>query len=150
MPNASGFVSSRDEGERFVAMLGGRAKLDYRPNQPNHIQVKIGATEENVGVLQRLCNASYAMRGWMTPELVKWALDPGKHPGFEPPLARKLRLVEGERDAAVRAIGSIRDSVLHGRHQLADYEVDCDVTNAVLGIIDDESAALAKTDSGAT
>lgn len=59
---------------------------------------------------------------------------------------RDLATVQGERDALRTAIELIRDAVLHGRGPLAEMEVDSDITNAVLGIIDDETpqAALAQ------
>lgn len=53
---------------------------------------------------------------------------------------REELLSERERaDKAESAIETIRDAVLHGRHQLAEMTVDSDVINAVLGIIDDNT-----------
>jgi hypothetical protein len=49
-----------------------------------------------------------------------------------------------ERERGLReAFDEIRDSVLHGRGPLEGYDVDSDITNAVLSIIDDARAALA-------
>ena len=42
----------------------------------------------------------------------------------------------------VEAIQTIRDNVLRNRQQLAEFEIDNDITNAVLGIIDDETNGL--------
>lgn len=49
------------------------------------------------------------------------------------------------REQALEAIASIRDSVLHERHQLAEMNADNDIINAVLGIIDDETIAFEAT-----
>ena len=40
--NISGFVQSKEAGERIVAMFDGRARLDFRDFEPNWIQVKFG------------------------------------------------------------------------------------------------------------
>ena len=61
-PDMAAFVDSQKAGERVVAIfqeLGSQAKLDFRPSEPNWIQVKIGACERhrpNLVKLARLCS----------------------------------------------------------------------------------------------
>jgi hypothetical protein len=50
-PDMSGFVGSKEEGELALSIFGGRAFLDYRPSEPNWVQVKVSAEE---AVLKRL------------------------------------------------------------------------------------------------
>lgn len=55
------FVADREAGERVVAMFkeaGATAHLDYRPSEPQWVQVKIGACkahEANLKLLQATC-----------------------------------------------------------------------------------------------
>jgi hypothetical protein len=53
-PNVSGFVNSKEAGERVVDMFDGLARLDFRPHEPNWIQVKVGALPEHAAVLHLL------------------------------------------------------------------------------------------------
>jgi len=46
--NLSAFVETKEEGERAVAMFTQGAKLDYRPQEPNWIQVKVGACDTHL------------------------------------------------------------------------------------------------------
>lgn len=39
--NLSGFVKTREDGELIVDLFKGLVKLDYRPHDPNWIQVKV-------------------------------------------------------------------------------------------------------------
>ncbi len=56
------FVRDKEAGERVVAMyseLGLHAKLDFRPYEPNWVQVKVGACrkhELNLEKLMELCS----------------------------------------------------------------------------------------------
>jgi len=43
--NLSGFVKSKEDGERIVEMFNGLAFLDYRENEPDWIQVKVGVVD---------------------------------------------------------------------------------------------------------
>lgn len=43
MANLAAFVSTKADGEKVVEWFGGRARLDYRPSEPDWIQVKVGA-----------------------------------------------------------------------------------------------------------
>lgn len=43
--NISGYVRSKEGGERIVAMFGHGAKLDYRDFEPWYIQLKVGTCE---------------------------------------------------------------------------------------------------------
>lgn len=52
--NISGFVESKVDGEEIVEWFDGRARLDYRPSEPNWIQVKIGACDKHLPNLQKL------------------------------------------------------------------------------------------------
>lgn len=91
MPNASGFVTSREAGERVVALFNGRARLDFRRREPDWIQVKVGCLDEHEAVLHRLCEASWACCGMLCENIVKWALDPVGCPGLEPKAMRRAR-----------------------------------------------------------
>lgn len=58
MTNLAAFVSSMKDGERIVSWFNGRARLDYRPQEPNWIQVKIGCCDQHKPNLQRLYAAT--------------------------------------------------------------------------------------------
>ncbi len=47
MANIAAFVTSKEEGEEVVRWFGDGAYLDFRPSEPNWIQVKIGACEKH-------------------------------------------------------------------------------------------------------
>lgn len=53
-PNISGFVESKEAGENVVAMFNDLAYLDFRPFEPNWVQVKVGTSEANVAALEKL------------------------------------------------------------------------------------------------
>jgi hypothetical protein len=56
-PDVAAFVESREAGERVVAMyelFGLHAEIDFRPSEPNWIQVKVGACERHSPNLARL------------------------------------------------------------------------------------------------
>lgn len=84
MPNVSGFVRSREAGERVVALFSGRAFLDFRASEPRWCQVKVGVIEEHKEVLERLCSASWACNGMIDSNVIAWALDPLGVPGGQP------------------------------------------------------------------
>lgn len=56
MPNISGFVDSKENGEAICAFVPG-SYLDYREHEPNYIQVKIGAHPDQIVKLRRLNDA---------------------------------------------------------------------------------------------
>jgi len=59
LDNVAAFVASKEEGEEIVSwFFDGRARLDYRPSEPNWIQVKVGACKKHVPNLEQLYNAS--------------------------------------------------------------------------------------------
>lgn len=72
MPNISGFVTSKESGERVVAMFGGLARLDFRPSEPNWIQVKVGALPEHMSALQDLYRYA-VISGRVTPKAIEAA-----------------------------------------------------------------------------
>ncbi|MBS0251489.1 MAG: hypothetical protein JSR78_10560 [Proteobacteria bacterium] len=72
MPNISGFVRSKEAGERVVAMFDGRARLDFRPSEPNWIQVKVGALPEHMPALQDLYRYA-AISGQVSPKAIEAA-----------------------------------------------------------------------------
>lgn len=90
-PDIAGFVSSREAGERVVALFGGRARLDYRDFEPNWIQVKVVVKEEHKDVMTRLMSASSCCEGMLSPRMILWALHPVELPGCEPRLLRYVR-----------------------------------------------------------
>ena len=90
-PDISGFVSSKEAGERIVDLLDGRAYLDFRPFEPNWIQVKLIVEKEHRGVLQRLYDANLVCEGMIRPRTIAWAIDPEQFPGYEPIVLRHQR-----------------------------------------------------------
>jgi hypothetical protein len=52
--NISGFVTSKEDGEKVITMLEYGARLDYRSYEPDWIQVKIGACEQHLPNLEKL------------------------------------------------------------------------------------------------
>lgn len=73
--NISGFVRSKEAGEKIVEMFKGRARLDYREREPNWIQVKVGVRTENVGALHLLHNLTRTAHDFITPALVDAVID---------------------------------------------------------------------------
>ncbi len=104
MDNISAFVVSRLEGERAVRMLKGRPFLDYRPHEPDWIQVKVGVIHEHRLVLTRLHEGTTALNGILTPQLLKWALLPDQFPGYEPFVLRRLKETQARLDEALTAL----------------------------------------------
>jgi len=52
--NLAAFVKSKEEGEQIVQWFGQGAYLDYRPSEPNWIQVKVGVCDKFKPYLQKL------------------------------------------------------------------------------------------------
>lgn len=52
--NISGFVNTKEAGERVVAMFDKGARLDFRLHEPDRIQVKIGACNNHRKNLEKL------------------------------------------------------------------------------------------------
>jgi ribosomal protein S27AE len=52
--NIAAFVQCKEAGERVVAMFGQGAWLDFRPDYPDRVQVKVGACKEHVQELNNL------------------------------------------------------------------------------------------------
>lgn len=52
--NISGFVNSKQDGERIRAWFREKAWLDYRKREPNWIQLKIGACDNHLANLEKL------------------------------------------------------------------------------------------------
>lgn len=70
--NISGYVNSKADGEKVVALFNGNAFLDYREREPNYIQVKIGACKKhkvNLTVLSDLL----CERGMIFADLIERA-----------------------------------------------------------------------------
>lgn len=87
--NISGFVSSREDGEKVLEIFGGYARLDFRTHEPNWIQVKVGVDKEHNEVLDRLmiaCNDSI-----LTPKRLAWAINPAENRDGEPLIIRVAR-----------------------------------------------------------
>ena len=54
-PNISMFVDNKADGEKIISMFSDHsARLDYRPTEPDWIQVKVGACKECVDDLHLL------------------------------------------------------------------------------------------------
>lgn len=52
--NISGFVRTKDAGERILALFPYGARLDYRSSTPDRVQVKIGACDTHKKCLEKL------------------------------------------------------------------------------------------------
>lgn len=52
--NIAAFVNSQKEGNLAVRMLGGLAIVDYRENEPDWVQVKLGACPDHIHKLEKL------------------------------------------------------------------------------------------------
>jgi hypothetical protein len=52
--NIAAFVATREDGERIVRWFGHGARLDYRPAEPQWIQVKVGACDRHLPELREL------------------------------------------------------------------------------------------------
>ncbi len=76
MSNISGFVTSKEAGERIVKMFKGYAWLDYRPHEPDWIQVKIGTIPKYVVVLELIME--FTRQGVISPVMIEHALLRGK------------------------------------------------------------------------
>ncbi len=68
--NVSGFMRSKDAGERVVAMFENGAWLDYRENEPNWIQVKVGACDKHLDNLKRLHDLTKQEKGIITAQII--------------------------------------------------------------------------------
>jgi hypothetical protein len=55
LDNIAAFVKSKEDGEKIVSeFFHGRAKLDFRPHEPNWIQVKVGTCMKHYSNLEFL------------------------------------------------------------------------------------------------
>ncbi len=79
-PDMSAYVDNKKSGEHVVGMFeteGCKAFLDFRPSEPNYVQVKVGACEKhlpNLEELQRLAS----QHNVITREIIREAK------GYEP------------------------------------------------------------------
>lgn len=56
--NVAAFVASKDDGETIVGWFAGKARLDFRPSEPNWIQLKVGACDAHLENLKALAEAT--------------------------------------------------------------------------------------------
>lgn len=83
-PDLSMFVEDRSQAYVLVDWVSpisdgkrvDRAQVDYRPSQPNHLQVKLIVEPEHEEVLQRLCLALQLRDGCLDERLIRWARYP--------------------------------------------------------------------------
>lgn len=80
----AGFVRSKEAGQRVVDMFGGLAYLDFRPSEPNWIQVKVGCCPDHEKNLELLYHGVMCSEGMIKPRIIAWAKDPVGAPGYEP------------------------------------------------------------------
>lgn len=73
-PDCSGFVKSKSDGEKAVRIFGHNAFLDYRPSEPNWVQVKVSCDEKTLGILYELVRANNQI---VTRAIVRQALREG-------------------------------------------------------------------------
>ena len=69
--NIAAFVQTKTAGERVIRMFPQGARLDYRPHEPDRVQVKIGACEAHLQNLHQLI--ALARGGVITPHDVREA-----------------------------------------------------------------------------
>lgn len=69
--NISAFVQCKEAGERVVAMLRGRARLDYRELEPDRVQVKVGVCSKHLINLERLDALTTNNNRIITDEIIK-------------------------------------------------------------------------------
>jgi len=73
--NIAAFVSNREAGERVVQMFPFGARLDFRPSTPYRVQVKIGACDAHLPVLEQLGKVTYDAGRAISSELIRRAFD---------------------------------------------------------------------------
>jgi hypothetical protein len=74
--NIAAFVTDKLSGQRVVCMFAQGARLDYRPNEPHWIQVKIGACDKHFRNLKRL--QDLVVDDTITPQKITAALEDTK------------------------------------------------------------------------
>lgn len=108
------FVSNKESGERVVALFDGKACLDYRPQEPDWVQVKVGACSAHRTNLQYLGRLTCC--GWITKEKIELARNPEKElpdtVGAERCKAYLQDLADGKKVDTKQAL----ESVLAGIH----------------------------------
>ena len=52
--NIAAFVKTKEDGEHILNWFENKARLDYRPSEPNWIQIKIGACDKHLDNLKKL------------------------------------------------------------------------------------------------
>lgn len=72
--NISGYVKCKASGERVVDMFAQGAYLDFRPYDPNYVQVKIGACENHLDNLKHLDEVITKCNGMITEDMVTAAM----------------------------------------------------------------------------
>ena len=60
--NIAAFVNSKENGETIVKWFGELARLDFRPSEPNWIQVKVGACDKHLLNLKKLEELTFEYR----------------------------------------------------------------------------------------
>jgi len=79
-PDMAAFVKGLEGGICVVGLLDSAGLhpdgfvLDYRPSEPDWVQVKIGACEKHISFLQSLCKATAEKRR-ITPNIIKECLE---------------------------------------------------------------------------
>lgn len=128
-PNISGFVSSREDGEKVVEIFGGYARLDYREREPNWIQVKVGVEKGHEEVLERLMVA--VNDGILTPKRLAWAVNPPENRDGEPAVIRLAMSEPTEAYAKIaKRVQQIYDDydMASGHHSLNRLSVNASKT----------------------
>ena len=80
--NIAGFVRSKEDGEKVVAMFETGVRLDFRDHEPNWIQVKIGACKDHHPNLEQLGRLT-AREHVITPKKIADAKSVVKEPVAE-------------------------------------------------------------------
>lgn len=110
----AGFVRSKEAGQRVVDMFDGLAYLDFRPSEPNWIQVKVGCCPDHEKNLELLYNGVMCSAGMIKPKTIQWAKDPDGAPGYEPwgyTMRKKLVEKTEELDELKKSLAKVKEAL---------------------------------------
>jgi hypothetical protein len=78
LPDMASFVDGHDGGKRVETMIrqaGYRCFLDFRPSEPEWVQVKLGACTAHFPCLERLADLIIANNCYINEEILKEAVE---------------------------------------------------------------------------
>jgi len=78
--NISGFVTTKESGQRIADMFQCGARLDFRPSEPSWIQVKIGACKQHLINLELLNQV--VKDGFINKKRIEYAMQKSEDNGI--------------------------------------------------------------------